>query len=456
MRLVLLTARPGDVLPTMANRCQAVPVDGPGTDGSRRLGSRRRTEQAQACARLALGDADRAIRWPSARDRRCAAEAFAPRSAGTSSRARGSRCSRRPVRAASGAGPGRGGRGRRDGARAQEGAQAHRARDRGARQRAHRPARPRARRGPRARGLWFRDLGVRRGRAPQPSPTATGPTPCATTPPGAARTPAAAQAHVDDARSRLRAQPVRRASARGAGDPARANAGLVRRRGGRPAVAEVVDVQQRLGDRRRRVDPRERDSPSSCPVSASTTPSGSTTSTADEAPRAPMPREVGQDPRDLVLDGPDAVHGVEVQGLAVVAQVRRGPGAVRRPGRHARDDLSPSSASAATPGEKLVVAEQHPDAADRRVEGGEAVAGRVREALGRQEVRPCGDGRVRRRRRRRRPMRSARPPSRPRCIRRRRPRRRDPRQPSDLRTAGVQRRREHVRRGGVPGSVSRR
>ena len=37
-------------------------------------------------------------------------------------------------------------------------------------------------------------------------------------------------------------------------------------------------------------------------------------------------------------------------------------------------------------GEELVVAEEHPDPADRRVERGEAVAGRVREALGRRQV----------------------------------------------------------------------
>ncbi len=63
VHLVLLTARPGDVLPTIASRCQAVRFDAPGTDElAARLGRQGvAPEQAQACARLALGDANRAI-----------------------------------------------------------------------------------------------------------------------------------------------------------------------------------------------------------------------------------------------------------------------------------------------------------------------------------------------------------------------------------------------------------
>jgi len=63
VHLLLLTARPGDVLPTIASRCQAVRFDAPGTDElAERLGRQGvPPEQAQACARLALGDARRAI-----------------------------------------------------------------------------------------------------------------------------------------------------------------------------------------------------------------------------------------------------------------------------------------------------------------------------------------------------------------------------------------------------------
>jgi len=63
VHLLLLTARPGDVLPTIASRCQAVRFDAPGTDElAERLGRHGvGAEQAQACARLSLGDADRAL-----------------------------------------------------------------------------------------------------------------------------------------------------------------------------------------------------------------------------------------------------------------------------------------------------------------------------------------------------------------------------------------------------------
>ncbi len=63
VHLLLLTSRPGDVLPTIASRCQAVRFDAPTADElAQRLGRQGvAPEQAQACARLALGDARRAI-----------------------------------------------------------------------------------------------------------------------------------------------------------------------------------------------------------------------------------------------------------------------------------------------------------------------------------------------------------------------------------------------------------
>jgi DNA polymerase-3 subunit delta' len=61
--LLLLTDRPGDVLPTILSRCQAVRFDAPTIDELtatlRGHGADDRT--AQACARLALGDGDRAL-----------------------------------------------------------------------------------------------------------------------------------------------------------------------------------------------------------------------------------------------------------------------------------------------------------------------------------------------------------------------------------------------------------
>jgi len=63
VHLLLLTARPGDVLPTIASRCQPVRFDAPGTDELAARLSRQGVapEQAQACARLALGDGERAV-----------------------------------------------------------------------------------------------------------------------------------------------------------------------------------------------------------------------------------------------------------------------------------------------------------------------------------------------------------------------------------------------------------
>jgi DNA polymerase-3 subunit delta' len=61
--LLLLTDRPADLLPTIVSRCQTVRLSAP---SSERIAERLRAaavpeEQALACARLSLGDADRAL-----------------------------------------------------------------------------------------------------------------------------------------------------------------------------------------------------------------------------------------------------------------------------------------------------------------------------------------------------------------------------------------------------------
>jgi DNA polymerase-3 subunit delta' len=62
--LVLLTDRPGEILPTIASRCQHVRFDAP---SSEEIAERLRRhgvdpESARACARLGLGDAERALK----------------------------------------------------------------------------------------------------------------------------------------------------------------------------------------------------------------------------------------------------------------------------------------------------------------------------------------------------------------------------------------------------------
>ncbi|HSD78957.1 MAG TPA: hypothetical protein VLA98_16185 [Solirubrobacteraceae bacterium] len=61
--LLLLTSRPADLLPTVASRCQHVRFDAPSADDvAALLGARGvAPEQAAACARLSLGDAERAV-----------------------------------------------------------------------------------------------------------------------------------------------------------------------------------------------------------------------------------------------------------------------------------------------------------------------------------------------------------------------------------------------------------
>ena len=61
--LILLTSRPGEVLPTIASRCQPVRFDAPSVDEIAARLERRGVprERAHACARLGLGDAARAL-----------------------------------------------------------------------------------------------------------------------------------------------------------------------------------------------------------------------------------------------------------------------------------------------------------------------------------------------------------------------------------------------------------
>lgn len=78
--LILLAERPGELLPTILSRCQQVRFDAPSVeDLERRLAARVPAEQALACARLALGDGDRALALAlgDGPALRAAAEAFA-------------------------------------------------------------------------------------------------------------------------------------------------------------------------------------------------------------------------------------------------------------------------------------------------------------------------------------------------------------------------------------------
>jgi len=77
--IVLLSDRPGEILPTIASRCQHVRFDAPPADeiAAGLAGIDERT--AQACARLGLGDADRAklLAYGDGPKLRAGAEAFA-------------------------------------------------------------------------------------------------------------------------------------------------------------------------------------------------------------------------------------------------------------------------------------------------------------------------------------------------------------------------------------------
>ncbi|HEX7297947.1 MAG TPA: hypothetical protein VF257_03005 [Solirubrobacteraceae bacterium] len=77
--LVLLSDRPGEILPTIASRCQHVRFDAPGADelAARLTGIHELT--ARACARLSLGDAERArgLAYGDGPELRASAEAYA-------------------------------------------------------------------------------------------------------------------------------------------------------------------------------------------------------------------------------------------------------------------------------------------------------------------------------------------------------------------------------------------
>ena len=102
--LVLLTDRPGEILPTIASRCQHVRFDAPSADeiAARLQGIDPTT--AQACARLGLGDGERAraagLRRRPQAARRAPRPSPAARCTTTSPSARGWRSSRAPRRSA--------------------------------------------------------------------------------------------------------------------------------------------------------------------------------------------------------------------------------------------------------------------------------------------------------------------------------------------------------------------
>jgi DNA polymerase-3 subunit delta' len=77
--LVLLSDRPGEILPTIASRCQHVRFDAPSADELAALLAGIDERTAQACARLGLGDAERArgLAYGDGPKLRAGAEAYA-------------------------------------------------------------------------------------------------------------------------------------------------------------------------------------------------------------------------------------------------------------------------------------------------------------------------------------------------------------------------------------------
>ena len=163
--LILLSSRPGKLLPTISSRCQLVRFDAPEPDADRRAprrrprarpGRRRRRRPARPRRRRAA-PLDRDARLRAARR----GATRAPRCAATSPSGRGWRCSREARKAGRPrAGGGRGARRGRARAAAQARAPPRRARGRRGRQaraapRAHGRARPGRSSSP---GLWFRDV----------------------------------------------------------------------------------------------------------------------------------------------------------------------------------------------------------------------------------------------------------------------------------------------------------
>ena len=107
----------------------------------------------------------------------------------------------------------------------------------------------------------------------------------------------------------------------------------------------------------------------------------------------PTPRRPGSRPRASGRRGRSGGSGCR-RGCR-----RAGCMAVGGPGRQRADDVGAVEGERARRlGEELVVTEQHPDPADRGVEGGEAVARACRRSARRAAGGPCAGGRARRRR----------------------------------------------------------
>ena len=209
--LVLLTDRPGEVLPTIASRCQHVRFDAPSADEiAARLHGHRPGHRAGVRAPGPRRRRARARGWPSATGRSCARAPRPSRAARCTTSwpsARGWRSSRAPRRCGDAA------QAEVEARVAEElelpahaRAQARRARGRRGGQ-ARRPPRARRRAGPGAAAR--RPVVPRRGRAwptahPRSSTPSIASTRCAPTPRAATRTRCArAVEHVDDARALL-------------------------------------------------------------------------------------------------------------------------------------------------------------------------------------------------------------------------------------------------------------
>ena len=108
--LILLTSRPGEVLPTIASRCQPVRFDAPTRRGDRRAAGapRRRARRRATPVRGSVSATPRARwRWRSATGRRCARAPRRSRAARCATRSpsgRGRRCSTAPAPRARSAG----------------------------------------------------------------------------------------------------------------------------------------------------------------------------------------------------------------------------------------------------------------------------------------------------------------------------------------------------------------
>ena len=151
-------------------------------------------------------------------------------------------------------------------------------------------------------------------------------------------------------------------------------------------VGQVVDDHAAVGDRRE-VDLRDREALARAGAREHRAPGVDDLGRAEEAQRAPAAGLVRRHHEELVLDRAGHVAEVEVARLAVVADAPRRVLAVDRPGRQGAHDLGAVERQRARRlREELVVAEQHPEPPGRGVEGGEAAARDVGEALGGRQV----------------------------------------------------------------------